>query len=251
MLAIGQELGISYAFVERNFRAVRRYWGWELVWLIFAIVNALTVAYIAPGGQLVSGETFATERLILFLIVGTVVWAYLQQVFDAVAFMISWERWEGTIESTFMAPARRLSMILGSSVFAITYAFVRSIVVLGVVSLFFDLDLSRTNWGAAFVVLAVGSAGFLGVAIMASSLPLLFLERGDQMTVVVLSAFSPATYVLDGMRGAVLDGSGLGELAPLFLPLGVIAVVSLPLGVWVFRQAEQYALRTGRLKRSG
>ena len=274
MLAIGQELGISYAFVERNFRAVRRYWGWELVWLIFAIVNALTVAYIAPGGQIVSGETFATERLILFLIVGTVVWAYLQQVFDAVAFMISWERWEGTIESTFMAPARRLSMILGSSVFAVTYAFVRSIVVLGVVSLFFDLDLSRTNWGAAFVVLAVGSVGFLGIAIMASSLPLLFLERGDQMTVVVLaslllvsgvfypvevlpawlqvlSAISPATYVLDGMRGAVLDGSGLGELAPLFLPLGLIAVVSLPVGMWVFRQAEQYALRTGRLKRSG
>ena len=55
MAAIQRELGGSFAFVERNFRSVRRYWGWEVVFLVYAIVNALTVVYIAPGGATMAG----------------------------------------------------------------------------------------------------------------------------------------------------------------------------------------------------
>ena len=127
MISARREWQASYAFIELNVRAIKRYWGWEAVWLAFAIVNSLTVAYIAPGGREVTGEAFATDRLVLFLVIGTIVWAYLQQVFDSVGFMIAWQRWEGTIESTFMAPARRLTMVAGTSTFAIVYAFVRAL----------------------------------------------------------------------------------------------------------------------------
>ena len=66
-----------------------------------------------------------------------------------------------------------------------------------------------------------------------------------------ISVVSPATYVLNAMREAVLDGATLSELAPHFGPLVLITAVTLPLGVWVFGLAERYALRHGRLKRSG
>ena len=274
MISARREWQASYAFIELNVRAIKRYWGWEAVWLAFAIVNSLTVAYIAPGGREVTGEAFATDRLVLFLVIGTIVWAYLQQVFDSVGFMIAWQRWEGTIESTFMAPARRLTMVAGTSTFAIVYAFVRALVVLGVVSLFFDLDLLQANWLTALAVICAGSIGFLGLAVMAAALPLLFLERGEQMVMITLAALllvsgvfypievlpgwlqavghlSPATYVLEGMRAAVLDGASLGDVAGLFPPLLAIAAVVLPLGIVVFRTAERYALRSGRLKRHG
>ena len=274
MVPLRRELGASYAFVERNLRAVRRYWGWEVVFLFHSIVSALTVAYIAPGGVVVADQQFDAERLILFLVVGTVVWAYLDNVFDSVAFMVSWERWEGTIESTFMAPIRRVTFIAGNSAFAVLYSFARAVVILAVVAAFFSLDLGAANWVGAFVVLAIGSLGLLGIGIMAAALPLLFLERGSQMTVVVQAALllvsgvyypvsvlpdwlewfsvvSPATYVLDAMRAAVLDGATLTDLLPHFGPLLLITAVTLPLGVWVFGWAERYALRHGRLKRSG
>jgi len=274
MVPLRRELGASYAFVERNFRAVRRYWGWEVVFLVYAIVNALTVAYIAPGGVVVAGQQFDADRLVLFLVVGTVVWAYLNSVFDSVAFMVSWERWEGTIESTFMAPIRRVTFIAGSSAFAVLYSFARAVVILVVVALFFSLDLASANWVGAFAVLAIGSLGLLGIGIMSASLPLLFLERGSQMTVVVqaslllvsgvyypvevlpdwlewFSVISPATYVLNAMRAAVLDGVTLTDLLPHFGPLMLITAVTLPVGVWVFGWAERYALRHGRLKRGG
>jgi ABC-2 type transport system permease protein len=62
---------------------------------------------------------------------------------------------------------------------------------------------------------------------------------------------SPATYVLRGMRDAILDGRGVLALGGTLLPLLLIGALSIPIGMWVFGIVERYAKRTGKLKRSG
>ena len=52
MSAISYEFKASYAFIERNFNIVKRYWAWELVWLVYGIVNSLSVSFIG----VVAGE---------------------------------------------------------------------------------------------------------------------------------------------------------------------------------------------------
>jgi ABC-2 type transport system permease protein len=66
-----------------------------------------------------------------------------------------------------------------------------------------------------------------------------------------LSTISPATYALHGIRAAVLDGGGVGSVWGEIWPLLVLGVVSIPLGLAVFRVGERYAKRHGKLKRSG
>jgi ABC-2 type transport system permease protein len=66
-----------------------------------------------------------------------------------------------------------------------------------------------------------------------------------------LAVISPATYALDGARDAILEGAGVGSMWDEIWPLLVIGVVSIPLGLAVFRRGEQYAKRHGKLKRSG
>ena len=66
-----------------------------------------------------------------------------------------------------------------------------------------------------------------------------------------LARLSPATYVLEGMRAALLDGAGTGTLFGYLGRLVFIGVIAIPVGLAVFRQAEKYAKRTGKLKRSG
>jgi len=66
-----------------------------------------------------------------------------------------------------------------------------------------------------------------------------------------LSKISPATYALDGIRDAILDGAGLDTMWDEIWPLLVIGAVSIPLGLWVFRRGEVYAKKHGKLKRSG
>jgi ABC-2 type transport system permease protein len=66
-----------------------------------------------------------------------------------------------------------------------------------------------------------------------------------------ISTVSPATYALRGIRSAVLDGAGPGAVWGDIWPLIVLGVITVPLGLAVFRTGERYAKRHGKLKRSG
>jgi ABC-2 type transport system permease protein len=64
-----------------------------------------------------------------------------------------------------------------------------------------------------------------------------------------IAKISPATYALRGNREQILHGSGVAWAD--VWPLLVIGVVSVPLGLLIFRAGERYAKRHGKLKRSG
>ena len=273
-MALAHEIRVSYAFVERNINFVRRYWGWEVVWMVYSVVNALSITFIGAAMERISGTPVNTGYLVLYLAVGTLVWHYLSVVFEAVSSMISWERWEGTIEYTFMAPIRRLTQMVGTCIFSIVYGLLHTLVILAVIALFFNIDLSHANLLGSMAILLAGSISFVGFGIMASVLPLLFTERGSQMTFVIQSilllisgvyypitvlpgwmqpaaAVSPATYVLEGMRRSLLEGAGIIDLLPYVAILILIGMVCVPAGMVIFSWGETYAKRTGKLKRSG
>jgi ABC-2 type transport system permease protein len=66
-----------------------------------------------------------------------------------------------------------------------------------------------------------------------------------------LSVISPATYALDGIREAILEGQGLSTMWDEIWPLLVIGVAATPIGLWIFRRGEVHAKKHGKLKRSG
>ena len=75
-------------------------------------------------------------------------------------------------------------------------------------------------------------------------------ERGN---VLRGSRISPATYVLDGLRAGLLNNQVFwsAEIWSYTWPLIITGIVSVPLGIYIFRIAERYAKRTGKLKRNG
>jgi ABC-2 type transport system permease protein len=266
MTVATRELRASYAFIARNFSLSRRYWGWELAFFVYALAGALAISFI--------GAAEGDPSLTFSLIIGAVFWNYLSTVFSFIAETIAWERWEGTLEYTMMAPVRRSSQLLGSTLYAVMYGLVHTAVILVVLVAFFGLDLASANVPTAVVVMLVGSFSVIGIGTMAAILPLLYVERGAQMTFViqscllvvsgvyysvevlpawmqVLAKLSPATYILDGVRAGLLDGATLAEVWYDIWPLAIMGVVLIPTGLWLFGRAERYAKRTGKLKRVG
>ncbi len=266
MAVLTRELRGSFAFFERNYNLVKRYWGWEFGFLVYAIAAALSVTLI--------GKEQGSEELILYLVIGAVFWNYLSVVFSFIAETITWERWEGTLEYTMMAPVRRITHLLGSTLFALVYGFIHTSIVLAVLIMFFGIDLSNANWATAAVFMLIGSASIVGIGMMAAILPLLYVERGDQMVFVVnsllllfsgvyfsiailpqwmqfVSQFVPGTYILDGIRAGLMNGAPVSDLLHDVWPLLVMAVVLIPSGAYAFSLAEKYAKRTGKLKRVG
>ncbi|MFC7442703.1 ABC transporter permease [Laceyella putida] len=263
------EFHAMYAFVERSFSLVKRYITWELVFLFYNIVNTLTIGLI---GLTVNGAE--RETTVLYLVIGALFWGFMSIQFEEVSNSITWERWEGTIEYTFMAPIRRITHLVGMCFFAILYGTVRTIVVLVAVAFFFDLSMDQANLVSALTVLLVASPAFIGLGLIAAILPLLSPERGSQATHIIqgvillvsgvyydirvlpewlqpLSTLSPATYALDAARKAILQGAGIIDLSHSLFALLGIGLVLIPLGLFVFHLAENYAMKTGKLKRNG
>lgn len=266
----------TYAFFERNWNMTRRYLGWEVVWLVYNIVNAMSVTFIGASASLITGTKVNTSLLILYLLIGTSVWTYLSVSFDGVTDIVNLEHWEGTIEHTFMAPISRFTHMIGSCSYAIVHGMLFTFLQLIVVAAFFHLSLGDTNYLTAFFMLALGSVSFIGFGIAASILPLLYTEKGMQMSFIVrsvlllvsgvyypisvlpgwmqpLARISPATYVLEGLRAAILRDQVIWspEIWSYTWPLIITGVVSVPLGIFIFHLAERYAKRTGKLKRNG
>ena len=259
--------------VERNVYLTRRYIWWDLAFFLWTVANTLTIVFIAKGIE-ATGGTIDVDRATTTLLIGAVVWAYLGIIFEFMTETVAWERWEGTIEYTFMAPLSRVMHLGGMGLFAILYGLVRAILLFAVVAVFFDLAMPQASFVAAFLVLVVASVSFIGIGMMTAVMPLISPEKGTQlgfiaqgMLLVVsgvyypisvlpewmqwLAKVSPATYALDGIRDAILDGAGIGSMWDEIWPLLVIGVVSIPLGLLVFRVGERYAKRHGKLKRSG
>lgn len=275
MSTITYQLRASYAFVERNFNLTRRYWSWELVWLIYSTAESLSVSFIGLGmGVIGSNPNVNTDYLVLYLLIGNLVWRFLSQIFYWITDLINIERWEGTIEYTLMAPIQRLTHMAGQTIFAVLYSLVFSGAILLATALVFKIDLSHANLLGGLVMLLAGSISFIGIGIMASVFPLLFPERGAQMTHVFIAMlllvsgvyypvevlpgvlrqiaiYSPATYVLSGARLALLEGAPTLQLWSSIWPVLIMGILLIPAGLWVFEQGERYAKRTGKLHRNG
>jgi ABC-2 type transport system permease protein len=259
--------------VERNTYLVKRYGFWELAFFLWTVANTLTVVFIAKGIEAKGGH-LNVERETASLLIGAVIWSYLGIVFETITETVAWERWEGTIEYTFMAPLSRTVHLLGMGAFAVLYGVLRTAALFAVVALFFGLAFPDANFAAALVLLAVASVSFVGVGMVTAILPLISPEKGAQlgfiaqgMLLVVsgiyypvevmpgwmqaIATVSPATYALHGIRATVLDGAGLGEVWGDLWPLALLGVIAIPLGLAVFRAGERYAKRHGKLKRSG
>ena len=259
--------------VERNVYLIKRYVWWEVAFFLWTVANTLTIVFIAEGVE-ASGGTLDVNRQTTILLIGAVIWAYLGIIFEILTETVAWERWEGTIEYTFMAPLSRIVHLGGMGVFAVCYGVLRAGFLFAAIAMFFDLQMPQANYLSALIVLAVASISFIGIGMMTAVLPLISPEKGTQlgfiaqgMLLVVsgvyysveilpgfmqaLAVISPATYALEGIRDAILEGASVGDLWSELWVLALIGVISVPLGLAIFKRGETHAKRHGKLKRSG
>jgi len=267
----------TWAFLFRGYHITRRYIGWVVVFNFYAVVTSATVALI--------GVAENKPELTLTLVVGALLWNYLSWLYQEIAMSIAYERWEGTLEYTFMAPVSRAVHLLGVSLFSLVNSIVTSIIVLIGLMLFTNLSLRGANLFGVVVVLGVSTLAFVGLGLFAAVFPVMSAERGAEATHIFqgslllvsgvyypvdvlpgwmqpLSAISPATYTLSACRKLfgvgnsattpeLLAGAPLSAVLHELLVLAVMGAILLPLGLMVFIRVEAWAKKTGKLKRTG
>src|SRR5918997_6130193 len=166
--------------VERNWYLVKRYLWWELAFFVWTAANTLTIVFIGKGIEATGGD-IDLDRVTTILLIGAVIWSYLGIVFEILTETVAWERWEGTIEYTFMAPLSRPVHLIGMGLFAVGYGVVRAAIVFGVIASVVGVDMPDANFLAALILLAIASVSFIGIGMMTAVLPLISPEKGTQL----------------------------------------------------------------------
>src|SRR5213075_757538 len=153
-LNLRHELVGLAGIVERNVYLTKRYFLWDVAFMVWTIANTLTIVFISRAVHLSPARE---NELATKLLVGAVIWAFLGIIFEFVTETVAWERWEGTIEYTFMAPLSRSMHLFGMGLFAIVYGVVRAVLLFGVVAALFSLHLPNADYVAALVILMIAS----------------------------------------------------------------------------------------------
>ncbi|MFN2530345.1 MAG: ABC transporter permease [Pyrinomonadaceae bacterium] len=267
----------TWAFLFRGYHLSRRYISWVIVFNFYALVTSATVALIGVAAR--------DYQLTLTLVVGALLWNYLSWLYNEIAMSIAYERWEGTLEYTFMAPVSRLIHLFGVSLYSLANSIVTSMIVLFGLMMFTNLQLRGANIAGALVVVAVSTAAFVGLGLMAAVFPVMSAERGAEATHIFqgslllvsgvyypidvlpkwmqwLSAMSPATYTLSACRKLIgigqagshenhLAGAPLADVSHELVILVLMGTVLMPLGLYIFLRVEDWAKKAGKLKRTG
>ena len=193
--------------VERNVYLTKRYIWWDVAWFIWTVANTLTIVFIAKGMES-SGVQLDVNEYMTYLLIGAVVWAYLGILFGFLMETVAWERWEGTIEYTFMAPLSR-AMHLPARACSRSSTGSCAVVPVRRLQLFFGLSMPDAQFFAAFVVLARRVGLVHRHRDDDSVLPLISPEKGTQLgfvaqgtLLVVSGVYYPVEVLPSGCSGS-------------------------------------------------
>ncbi len=196
------------------------------------------------------------EDQLEILIPGIAGMSIMATTFTALAFNITYLREQGVLKrvrGTPLPPVSYFGGLLGSSV---ANAAVQVVLVVVIGHLVYGVDWPREPWSlVAFSALGVITFGALGIAfshaipnfdsapayVNAIFLPLLFISgvfySADSLPPVLEAAAQalPLKHVIDGLHGAIVDGTGLADNLTAVAVLAAWAMAGLLLAVRFFR----------------
>ena len=269
------ELRALAAIIRREWTIFRRYPTWVVAMLVWPVI--FPAAYILSARAL-SGPTgvglqqfqqvAGTADYIGFIAIGTTVWMWQNIVLWEVGFSLRNEQMRGTLETNWLAPTWRFSFLLGSSMTQFIAMMIFLAVSLLEFVLFFGVRFNGNPLLALLVLLAsIPSIYGLGFAFASLVITVkeanafVFLVRGVVMIfcgitfpVAVLpgwmqnvARYLPQTYIMNGMRNAVLAGADLQALLPDITAMLAFGAAWLVFGYLLFNWMERRARQTGAI----
>ncbi|HJZ50024.1 MAG TPA: ABC transporter permease [Roseiflexaceae bacterium] len=272
----GSELRAVWAIAHKEWVIFRRYPSWVLalfIWPVLFPFGYIFTAKALGGPDGAALDTFrsltGTADYVGFIVVGSVLWMWLNMTLWDAGMYLRNEQMHGTLESNWLCPTWRVSLILGGALMKLLISLLFLSVSLLEFWLIFGVQVASGDVGLALLVLLLVIPTIHGIAIAFASLVLrfkeanamVFLVRGIFMIFCGISypiavlpgwmqsvaAAMPLTYAIRDIRAIALANATLADILP---DLGVLAAFALAmpvLGYLAFDLVERRSRRTGEL----
>jgi ABC-2 type transport system permease protein len=180
----------------------------------------------------------------------------MMQTLMLAALSIAREREQGTFDQLLVTPLTPLQILIGKALPSILVGLLQSTIIFLIILFWFQIPMNGSVWllYLGLVTFTTASVG-IGLSISAMSLtmqqamlytfmlvmPLMLLSglltpvRNMPYVLQIVTYVNPLRFGIDLVRRVYLEGAGLSEVAFNFLPLLVVATVTLPLAAWLFR----------------
>jgi ABC-2 type transport system permease protein len=235
-------------------------WGSVLFKLVtFYFLGKLVAGAVLPQLAPYGGGYFP------FVMLGLALASFQWVALTAISQNVLYGMYSGTLEAMLVTRTSLSTIVFASMLYQFSSALLEILLYLGFSFVFFGVSLGQANLLATMVLLALALLAHLPIGILSAGF-ILLLKRGDPVTLILghvsallggvyfplqvlpqwvqtVAQCLPFTHALEGLRQAVLNGKGLGELSSQIVILSAFALVLLPLSLaffgWTVRQAKR------------
>lgn len=253
--------------MRRDFAISRAYRLAFAMDLAFGVIDLAFYYFISKTFEgAVTQDLGGAPSYFAFVTVGLAITVVIGATSAQLAQRVREEQLTGTLEAVVSQPLSPAELALGMGALPFVGSVVRAAFYLVVATALLGADFSQADWLGFVVVLLATAAALSGLGVAMGAL-VLVVKRG--VTAVSLVTFAmgllggaffpvsvlpewlqplswlvPTRYAFDGLRDALYRGEGWGPDA---LALVGLAVVGLPVAVWLFSAALEHSRRTGSL----
>ena len=145
------------------------------------------------------------------------------------ALSVAREREQGTFDQLLVTPLTPMQILIGKAVPSILVGLVQSTIILLIIRFWFQIPLAGSV-GLLYLALAVFTIASVGIGLSISAV------AANMPRVLQLATYAnPLRFGIDLVRRVYLEGAGLQEVGFNFIPMLVVAAITLPLAAWLFR----------------
>ncbi len=210
-----------------------------------------------------------TGDIVTYVFVGYMIMGFIATAVWAMGFSIRKEQWFGTLESIYVTPTSRLSLVFGMALHSTIHQSIGTFLEFGVIYAVFGLALKIQGIIPTLAVFALMMFALYGFGIFISALCLLLKEgwivsEAFQSIMMILSPVAyplavlpnfaqkisllfPTTPALIGMRSFLLEGYKLEIVGNVFLHLLALDLAWILFGITMFYITDRYVRGRGTL----
>jgi ABC-2 type transport system permease protein len=255
------------ALVRRDYSIFSSYrfaLGFDLLYGLIDLFIYFFIARTFKGAS--TGDLGGAPTYFAFVTVGIVITLVVSAASAQVGLRLREEQLTGTLETLVAQPIRSWQIALGVAGWPFAFALARGAFYLLIAATLLGVDVSRASWGGCVLVLLAAGLALFGLGIALGALVVAF-KRGNNIVGFVSIALGfaggaffplavlpgwlefigkllPTRFIFDGVRAALFTGTGWGVDALVLLGYSVIG---LPLALWAFSRALEYAKGRGSL----
>lgn len=238
-----------------------------LIFLLPFIIYGLAVI----GGRYSENleKLVGTGDIVTFIFTGYMIMGFIGTAIWAMGFSIRREQWFGTLESIYVTPTSRLSLVLGMALHSTVHQSLGTAIEFLAIYLLFDLTLQLQGILPALIIFALMMIALYGFGILISALSLLLKEgwivsEGLHSIIMILSPVTyplvvlpniaqqvsktlPTAPALVGMRAFLIENYTLKAVSNIFLHLLALDLVWIAFGIFIFYLTDIYVRKRGSL----